>query len=63
MSQLIWNPPNLDYYSNKPSQCYQDLSHNQKVLIWLLAVGSSWLMGLGVVKLCLMLYATVGQVI
>jgi hypothetical protein len=60
MSQAIWRPPNFEHYTCKPAQRYQDFSHNQKIVVWLLALVSSWLMGLGVVKLGLMLYAILG---
>lgn len=63
MSQSVWHPPNIERYTGKPIPSYRALSHKQKVLIWLLAVASSWLMGLGVVKLSLILYVVLGQVV
>jgi hypothetical protein len=63
MSQPIWHPPNIERYTNKPTQRYQAFSAKQKMVIWLAAVVSSWLMGLGVVKLSLILYAMLGQLI
>lgn len=63
MSQSVWRPPNIDRYTGQPTQCYRAFSPKQKVLIWLLAVVLSWFMGLGVVKLSLILYDVLGQVI
>ncbi len=57
MSQPIWLPPNLEQYTCKPMQRYQTFPPKQKILIWLVAVFLTWLMGLGVVKLSLILYA------
>lgn len=63
MSQPIWHPPNIERYTCKPARRYQAFSPKQKIVIWLVAVILSWLMGLGVVKLGLMLYALLGQLI
>lgn len=60
MSQSIWHPPNSKRCTCKPTKRYQAFSAQQKILIWLAALVLSWLMGLGVVKLSLILYAMLG---
>ena len=63
MLQPLWHPPNIEHYICTPTRCYRAFSPKQKILIWLLTVVLSWLMGLGVVKLSLILYDMLRQVI
>ena len=62
MTQSNWRPPNIERYTCKPTRSYQDFSPKQKISIWLLAILSTWLMGLGVVKLILMMFVFIERV-
>ena len=61
MSQPIWHPPRIEHDTSKPTRRYRAFSPKEKIMIWLAALASSWLMGLGVVKLSLMLYTVLRQ--
>ena len=62
MAQSTWQPPNLALYNHQPSQTQAGLSHKQRQLVWLTAITLSWLVGLGAVKFCLILYKLAQQV-
>ncbi len=61
MTQSTWQPPNLAQYTPQPSQTHEGLSQKQKRLVWSMALVLSWLVGLGAVKFCLILYTLARQ--
>lgn len=63
MFQPIWYPPEIERYTCRPTRPYRPLSPLQKIMIWFAALLASWLMGLGVVKLSLVLYTVLGRLI
>lgn len=63
MSQPNWHPPGIKGYGYNPTRRSQAFSPKQKIITWLAALLSTWLMGLGLVKLSVMLYGVLKQLV
>lgn len=58
----MWQPPTRGLLTGSKRSGDERLIRTHIVLIWLVALGLSWMMGLGAIKLCLVLNQMLGLV-